>query len=421
MRNRQASVVFVLITLFIDVLGMGLVIPILPRLVQSMLGGAISDASFVFGLLVSIYSIMQFFCAPILGALSDRFGRRPVILLALAGLGFDYVLLSVAPTIWWLVLGRIVAGIFGATFTPAGAYIADVSPPEKRAANFGLIGVAFGLGFIAGPALGGLLGETNLRLPFMVCAGLTFVNFLFGLLVMPESLRPENRRAINFAQMNPVGALRAVWRYPGVAAMVPIFAAAQLAQQGLQSVWVPYTTYRYSWSVAQVGASLAVVGLLFAASQGALVRPAVARFGELRTLTGALVVAVIGMLLFGLASEGWMMYAVTALYCAGLGLLNPAVQGLMSRAVAANEQGLLQGAMTSVMTAAAIVGPPVANGLFALSISAQAPLTLPGAPFFLGSVLCLVALLLTARQFPQRKVSNYSCAAADVAAQSASL
>src|SRR3982074_3184460 len=278
-RGRRASVVFVLITLFIDILGMGLVIPILPRLVQSLLGGAIGEASFAYGLLVSIYAVMQFFCAPILGALSDRFGRRPVILLALAGLGFDYVLLTFAPTVWWLVLGRIVAGIFGATFPPAGAYIADVSPPEKRAANFGLIGVAFGLGFIAGPALGGLLGETNLRLPFMVCAGLTFINFLFGLLVMPESLRPENRRAIDWQQMNPVGALRAVWRYRGVAAMVPIFVAAQLAQQGLQSVWVPYTTYRYGWGVAQVGASLAIVGLLFAFSQGAPGRPIVGPFG----------------------------------------------------------------------------------------------------------------------------------------------
>src|SRR5919206_1374133 len=208
MRNRQASVVFVLITLFIDVLGMGLVIPILPRLIQSLLGGEIAEASFVYGLLVSIYAVMQFFCAPVLGALSDRFGRRPVILLALAGLGFDYVLLSLAPTIWWLVLGRVVAGVFGATFTPVGAYIADVSPPERRAANFGLIGVAFGLGFIAGPAVGGLLGESNLRLPFLVCAGLTFLNFLFGLLVMPESLRRENRRAVDWTQMNPVGALR---------------------------------------------------------------------------------------------------------------------------------------------------------------------------------------------------------------------
>src|SRR6185503_12462921 len=233
---------------------------------------------------VAIYSVMQFFCAPVLGALSDRFGRRPVILMALIGLGFDYVLLSLAPTIWWLVLGRLVAGIFGATFTPVGAYIADVSPPEKRAANFGLIGVAFGLGFIAGPVLGGLLGESNLRLPFVVCAGLTFLNFLFGLLVMPESLKPENRRAINRSQMNPVGALRAVWRYRAVAALVPVYLAAQIAQQGLQSVWVPYTTYRYGWGVGEVGASLAVVGLLFAFSHGALVRPAVARFGELRTL-----------------------------------------------------------------------------------------------------------------------------------------
>src|SRR5579864_3956740 len=397
MRNRQASVVFVLITLFIDVLGMGLVIPILPRLIQNLLGDSIGEASFVFGVLVSIYAVMQFFCAPVLGALSDRFGRRPVILLALAGLGFDYVLLSLAPSVWWLVLGRVVAGIFGATFTPVGAYIADVSPPDKRAANFGLIGIAFGLGFIAGPALGGVLGANNLRLPFMVCAGLTFANFLFGLLVMPESLRPENRRSINWSQMNPIGALRAVWRYRAVATLVPVFVAASIAQQGLQTVWVPYTTYRYGWSVSDVGASLAVVGLLMAISQGALVRPMVARFGEVRTLIVALALAVVGMLLFGLSTQGWMMYSVTAVYCLGLGLLNPAVQGLMSRAVAANEQGLLQGAMSSVMTGTAVIGPPLANGLFALAIDPRAPVAVPGAPFFVGSLLCLSALWLARR------------------------
>ena len=404
MPTRRASVIFVLITLFIDVLGMGLVIPILPKLVQSLFGGAIAEASFVYGLLVSIYAVMQFLCAPLLGALSDRFGRRPVILMALAGLGFDYVLLSLAPTIWWLVLGRIVAGILGATYTPAGAYIADVSPPEKRAANFGLVGVAFGLGFIAGPALGGLLGQTNLRLPFMVCAGLTFCNFLFGLLVMPESLRPEHRRAIDWTQANPFGAVRAVRRYRGVATLIPVFIAAQLAQQGLQSVWVPYTTYRYGWSVADVGVSLAIVGLLFAVSQGALVRPMVGRFGELRTLMTSLLIAVLGMLLFGLSSQGWMMYAVTALYCLGLGLLNPSAQGLMSRAVPPNEQGLLQGAMTSVITGSAIVGPLLANGLFAVFISPQAPVSVPGAPFFLGSLLCLAALLLARRQAVFRSV-----------------
>jgi MFS transporter, DHA1 family, tetracycline resistance protein len=423
MRHRQASVVFVLITLFIDVLGMGLVIPILPRLVQNLLGGAIGEASFVFGLLVAVYAVMQFFCAPVLGALSDRFGRRPVILLALAGLGFDYILLSLAPTIWWLVLGRVVAGIFGATFTPVGAYIADVSPPEKRAANFGLIGIAFGLGFIAGPALGGLLGESNLRLPFVVCAGLTFLNFLFGLLVMPESLKPENRRAINRSQMNPVGALRAVWRYRAVAALVPVYLAAQIAQQGLQSVWVPYTTYRYGWGVGEVGASLAVVGLLFAFSQAVLVRPAVARFGELRTLIGALVVAATGMLLFGLASQGWMMYLVTALYCIGLGLLNPSIQGLMSRSVPGTEQGLLQGAMASVMTGTAVIGPPLANGLFAVSIGVHAPVELPGAPFFLGGLLCLAALWLATRQLArgadrarEREAVGAASATASVAA-----
>ncbi len=412
MRNRQASVVFVLITLFIDVLGMGLVIPILPRLVQSLLGGSIAQASLVFGVLVSIYAVMQFFCAPVLGALSDRFGRRPVILMALGGLGFDYILLSLAPSVWWLVLGRVVAGIFGATFTPVGAYIADVSPPEKRAANFGLIGIAFGLGFIAGPALGGLLGESNLRLPFMVCAGLTFLNVLFGLLVMPESLRPETRRPLNWSQMHPIGALRAVWRYRAVATLVPVYVAASIAQQGLQTVWVPYTTYRYGWGVSQVGASLAVVGVLMAVSQGALVRPMVSRFGEVRTLIVALVFAVLGMLLFGLSTQGWMMYSVTAIYCLGLGLLNPSVQGLMSRAVAANEQGLLQGAMSSIMTGTAIVGPPLANGLFALAIEPQAPVAVPGAPFFVGGMLCLAALWLARRVLWQSRPEPQFCDAA---------
>src|SRR4051794_4017415 len=215
-KSRQASVVFILITLFVDMLGAGLVMPIIPKLVEQLLGtGAVAEASFVYGLLVAIYAVMQFCAAPLLGALSDRFGRRPVILLALVGLGFDYILLSIAPSIGWLVLGRIVAGLFGATYTSASAYIADVSPPEKRAANFGLIGVAFGLGFIAGPLLGGLLGQANLRLPFVVCAALTFCNFLFGLLVMPESLKPENRRPIDWRQANPAGALRAVWHYKG--------------------------------------------------------------------------------------------------------------------------------------------------------------------------------------------------------------
>jgi DHA1 family tetracycline resistance protein-like MFS transporter len=402
--NPRASVVFALIAVFIDVLGMGLVFPILPRLVQQLMGGAIGEASFAYGLLLAIYAVMQFICAPIFGALSDRFGRRPVLLLALAGLGFDYVLLSLAPDLSWLVIGRVVAGIFGATFTPAGAYIADVSPPEKRAANFGLIGIAFGLGFIAGPALGGLLGEASLRLPFMVCAALTFGNFLFGLLVMPESLRPENRRAIDWRQTNPLGALQAVWRHKSVAAIIPVFVISQLAQQGLQSVWVPYTTYRFDWSVTDVGLSLAIVGLLFAIAQGGLVRPIVGRFGELNTLKGSLVVAAIGMLLFGLASQGWMMYGVTALYCLGLGLLGPAAQGLMSRSVPANEQGLLQGAVASVTTGTAIVGPLVANGLFATLIIPQAPIELPGAPFFLGCVLCLVALFIAARRPTQSRV-----------------
>src|SRR5688500_8780286 len=222
---RRASVTFILVTLFIDSLGFGLVIPILPKLVERLIGGDISDASFAVGALTALYAVMQFFAAPVLGALSDRYGRRPILLLALGSLGLDYVLLAFAPTIWWLVVGRIIAGIGGATFTPAGAYIADVSPPEKRAANFGLIGVAFGLGFIAGPAVGGLLGEGSLRLPFIVAAGLSLTNFLFGLFVLPESLARENRRPFNLAQANPLGALLAIWRYAGIAALLPVAVA----------------------------------------------------------------------------------------------------------------------------------------------------------------------------------------------------
>lgn len=394
---RRAGVTFILVTLFIDSLGFGLVIPILPKLVEQLIGGAISDASFAVGALASLYAVMQFFAAPVLGVLSDRYGRRPVILLALGSLGLDYVLLSLAPNIWWLVAGRLIAGIGGATFTPAGAYIADVSPPEKRAANFGLIGVAFGLGFIAGPALGGLLGEGNLRLPFIVAAGLSFVNFLFGLIVLPESLARENRRPIVLAQANPLGAMRAIWRYGGVAALLPIGAATAIAQMGLQSVWVLYTTYRYAWSVADVGISLAIVGLLFAIAQGALVRPVVARVGEARTLIGGLVIACACFFLFGLATQGWMMYAVTAGYCLGLGLQGPAMQGLMSRAVPAEEQGLLQGAIASLNTAATIVGPLLATSLFGYFIGPTTPVTLPGAPFFMGGLLFLVSLVLALR------------------------
>lgn len=397
MRARRSSVIFVLITLFIDVLGMGLVIPIVPKLVERLMGGAVAEASFVYGLLISLYALMQFVSAPVLGALSDRFGRRPVILLALLGLGCDYVLLSLAPDIWWLVAGRAIAGVCGASYTAAGAYLADVSPPEQRAANFGLIGVAFGLGFIAGPALGGLLGAGDLRLPFIVAAGLSFANLLFGFVVLPESLAPEHRRPIVLAQTNPVGALKAVWRYPGVSALMPVWVAASLAQQGLQSVWVPYTGYRYDWGVAEVGLSLAVIGALFVVVQGALMRPVVARFGEARTLVGGLTVAVLGFVLYGLATDGWMMYAVTVLYVPALGMLNPATQGLMSRAVPATEQGLLQGAFATTNTAAAVLGPVVANGLFAFFVGPLAPVLLPGAPFFVGSVLFLLSLVLAMR------------------------
>jgi MFS transporter, DHA1 family, tetracycline resistance protein len=398
MPTRQAGITVIFVTLLIDMLGLGLIAPILPKLIESMVGGDIADASLLYGLLLSLYALMQFLCAPALGALSDRFGRRPVILLALFGLGCDYVLLYYAPNLWWVALGRMIGGAVGASYSPASAYIADISPPEQRAKNFGLIGVAFGLGFILGPALGGLLGASDVRLPFLVAAGLAFANFLFGLFVLQESLKPELRRPIVLAQASPVGALQAIWSYRVVSALLPVYLTASLAQQGLQAVWVPYTGYRFDWGAAEVGLSLAVVGLLFAVSQGVLVGPVVARFGEMRSLIGGLVVGLIGFVGFGLASEGWLMYVVTAVYFAGFGVLHPAARSLISGAVPADEQGLLQGALTSGVTLTAIVGPPLATGVFAFFISPNAPLIVPGAPFFVGSLLFGVGLVLALRQ-----------------------
>jgi DHA1 family tetracycline resistance protein-like MFS transporter len=401
---RRASLAVIFVTLLIDMLGFGLIAPTLPTLVDSLVGGAVADASILYGLLLSLYALMQLLCAPALGVLSDRFGRRPVILLALFGLGCDYVLLYFAPNLWWVALGRVIGGAVGASYSPASAYIADISPPEQRARNFGLIGVAFGLGFIVGPALGGLLGASDVRLPFLVAAGLAFVNFLFGLFVLPESLRHERRRPIVLAQAKPVGALQAVWRYRAVSALLPVYLVASLAQQGLQAVWVPYTTYRYQWGSAEVGWSLAVVGLLFAVAQGVLVGPVVARFGEMRSLVGGLVIGLVGFVGFGLATEGWLMYVVTAVYFAGFGVLHPAARSLISGGVPDNEQGLLQGALTSGVTLTAVVGPPLATGVFASFIGPHAPLVVPGAPFFVGSVLFGVGLLLAVRQARLQRV-----------------
>ncbi len=398
MTHRAPAIPFILVTLFLDVLGIGLIVPILPRLIEELSGGNVSSASTTFGLLASLYSLMQFLFAPVLGSLSDRYGRRPVILSSLLGSGLDYLLLAVAPTLGWFFVGRVIAGVTGANVTAASAYIADVSPPEKRAQSFGLIGVAFGLGFIAGPALGGLLGEIGLRLPFYAAAGLTLLNWCYGLLVLPESLDARNRRAFEWRRANPVGSLAALRRHAVVFGLAGTFFLLHVAHTAVHSTWVLYTAYRYGWTVTQTGVSMAIVGAMAAIVQGGLVRVVVPRLGERRAIGVGLSIGVFTMAGYALATEGWMIYPILVFGSLG-GITGPAAQALISKTVAANEQGAVQGALSSLGSVAGFIGPLIATTLFGYFISPRAPVSVPGAPFYAGALFLLGALGLALRAF----------------------
>jgi len=398
MSARKPALGFIFITLFLDILGIGLIVPILPRLITHLQGNNVEAAAHTVGALGALYALMQFLCAPILGSLSDRYGRRPVILGSLFGSGLDYLLLAFAPSLSWFFFGRIVAGITGANIAAASSYIADISPPEKRAANFGIIGAAFGLGFIAGPALGGLLGANDLRLPFLVAAGLTLANWVYGLIVLPESLAPENRRAFSWVRANPVGSLLALRRWPVVVGLASSLFLMNLAQFGLQNVWVLYTGYRYHWTSSQVGASLAIVGLMAAIVQGGLARRIIPALGERRAIVIGLTIGSINMIGYGLATAGWMILTIVAIGSLG-SFGGPALQGLISRNVPPNEQGSVQGALASLGSVAGFIAPLIATSLFGFFISDRAPVKLPGAPFFLSAGLLITAMLLAVRSF----------------------
>ena len=401
---RKPALVFIFITLFLDVLGIGLIIPIVPTLVVQLQGTKLSDASHVVGLLSMTYSLFQFLFAAFLGSLSDRFGRRPVILISLFGSGVDYLMQAMAPTLPWFFIGRAINGLTGANFSVAGAYIADISPPEKRAANFGIIGAAFGLGFIAGPALGGLLAVYGPRVPFYAAAGLSLANWLYGCFVLPESLAAENRRKFSWARSNPVGALLALRRWPvviGLAATVFLFNMAQL---GLQSVWVLYTVYRYNWTPKAVGISLAIVGFMAVVVQGGLVRRIIPKLGERKSVIFGMTSSVVAHICYGLSTQSWMIYTVLS-----LGILQyiaaPALQGIISRHVPANEQGGVQGTLSSLSNLAGIIAPPLATTLFGYSISEHSLLPLPGAPFFAGALLTSTGMLLAVRSMKKNAVA----------------
>jgi DHA1 family tetracycline resistance protein-like MFS transporter len=389
----------VLSVVYIDMLGIGLAFPVLPKLIEELEGGDVSRASYLYGLLAAAYSLSQFVFAPLIGALSDRFGRRPVILLALVGMGINYLLLAAAPGLAWFALGRMVAGAFGATFSAAGAYLADITPPEKRAQSFGLIGAAFGFGFITGPALGGVLGSVDLRLPFYVAAGLSLVDFAFAYFALPESLAPHNRKAFNLRHANPIGALREVGRYSSVLGLMAIFVLATFANRVAEMTWVLFTSYRFHWGPTETGLSLAMVGVMFVVGQAGLVRVVVPRVGERRAVLVGLAVSVVVLVLYGSVPAGWMMFPVMALAVFGWTIAQPAVQALLSRAVPANEQGLLQGALASMMNLTSIAGPPIWTGLFGFFVSPAAPVTIPGAAFFVAALVFFVTFVLAARWF----------------------
>lgn len=391
MQNRKAAIGFIFITLLIDVTGLGLIIPVMPKLIEDLLQTSdISKASQYGGWLTFAYAFTQFLFAPVLGNLSDKYGRRPVLLFSLLGFGIDYLFLSFAPSIGWLFVGRVIAGVTGASFTTASAYIADISTNENRAQNFGMIGAAFGLGFILGPMIGGLLGELGARVPFFVAAGLALLNCAYGYFVLPESLSKENRRGFEWRRANPVGSLLQLKKYPAVAGLIISMILIYIAGHAVQSNWSFFNIERFGWSPKMIGISLGIVGLLVGGVQGGLVRVVNPRIGNEKSIYVGLGLYALGLLLFAFATEGWMMFVFLIPYCLG-GIAGPALQSIISGHVPPNEQGELQGALTSLMSATSIIGPPLMTNLFAYFTHKEAPVYFPGAAFFLGAILMMAS------------------------------
>ncbi|NQX53950.1 TCR/Tet family MFS transporter [Pedobacter panaciterrae] len=403
--SRKAALSFIFITLLLDVIGIGLIIPVFPQLIEQLIGGNISQASQWSGWLTFVYAIMQFVCAPIIGNLSDKYGRRPVLLLSLFGFGIDYIFLALAPTIWWLFVGRIIAGIFGASMTTATAYIADISTNENRAQNFGMIGAAFGVGFIIGPALGGLLGEIGPRVPFIAAAILTLINVVYGYFVLPESLDREHRRAFEWKRANPLGSLMQLKKYKGLGGLIIALVFLYIASHSVQSTWTFVNIEKFKWSTSMIGISLTVVGVLVAAVQGGLIRFINPRLGNEKSIYVGFILYAVGLFLFAFASETWMMFAFLVPYCLG-GIAGPALQAIMSGNVPQNEQGELQGALTSLMSVTAIIGPLFMTNLFAWFTSPGAAIKFAGAPFLAGAVLMLISVLIAYRTMKGHSFMN---------------
>lgn len=400
---KKAAIGFIFITLLIDVIGFGLIIPVIPKLIEDLSGNpSVSNAATIGGWLTFAYAIMQFFFAPVLGSLSDQYGRRPVLLFSLFGFGIDYLLLSFAPSIAWLFAGRMIAGVTGASFTTATAYIADISTPENRAQNFGMIGAAFGLGFVIGPMLGGLLGEIGPKIPFFVAAGLALTNWLYGYFILPESLDKNLRRPFEWRRANPLGSLLQLKKYPAVAGLVVSFVLIYLAAHAVQSNWSFFTIEKFKWTPKMIGISLGLVGLLVGGVQGGLVRIVNPKLGNEKSVYLGLALYSLGLLLFAFASESWMMFVFLVPYCLG-GIAGPALQSIISGNVPKNEQGELQGALTSLISVTSVVGPLMMTNLFSYFTEASAPFYFPGAPFLLGAIFMIIACIWSYRALHVKK------------------
>jgi DHA1 family tetracycline resistance protein-like MFS transporter len=403
--KRNAALGFIFITILVDVIGLGIIIPVVPKLIEQLTGEGISEASRYGGWLVFCFAIMQFLFSPVLGGLSDKFGRRPVLLLSLLGLGLDYILHAYAPSITWLFIGRLIAGVMGASITTATAYIADISTPEKRAQNFGLIGAAFGLGFIIGPVIGGLSAKWGANVPFLVAAALTLLNLLYGYFVLPESLLKENRRKFEWKRANPIGSLKHLRKYPVVSGLIVSLVLIYIASHAVQSNWSYYTIYKFNWDAQMVGYSLAFVGILVSLVQGYLIRVINPKLGQNKSIYLGLFLYALGLVLFGLAWKEWMMFVFLIPYCLG-GIAGPALQGLISNQVPPTEQGELQGALTSLISLTSIIGPLVMTNLFAYTTAKDSLFFLPGASFFLAALLILISGYFAFKTLSKHRLSK---------------
>ncbi len=404
--NRKSAFAFVFITVLVDSIGFGIILPVLPMLIMQLTGVTVDRAAAFGGGLSFVYAIVQFFCAPVLGNLSDRFGRRPVLLFALLALGCDYLIMGFAPTIAWLYVGRAIAGCAGASFTPAYAYVADISEPEKRAQSFGLMSAAFGVGFIAGPAIGGLLGSFGPRTPFFVAAGIALANFGFGCLALPESLARDSRRSFDWNRANPLGTFRQMTKYPSIIWLFAAIFLWQLGHQVLPSTWAFYTIAKFHWTSAQVGGSLAFVGVVMALAQGLLTRVLIRWLGgEQRAALAGMAAAILAYIGYALATKGWMMYIV-GLTTAVFALTYPAMNALASQRVPANAQGELQGAVASVYGLSSIVGPPLMTEVFVHFSAPAARVYFPGAAFLTAAVLTVGCAVLFAKSLTIRRAKT---------------